>query len=201
MSAPRYRLLALHGFLGSPADWEPLPRLAAPTRRGTAIDVWELFGSAERARLALGRRGASTPRAPRVDCAETPLPAFLVGYSFGARLALAVARPRTPRLGNRRRVPRVVPPRPCGRQTTAARAARTRVGRAVGAAVPRRARGADLEGVGRAAGLRRDVRAVAARTGLPAPRVTLARAHAGARWRRSPTAARAARVASSRCCG
>ncbi len=87
MTAPRYRLIAIHGFLGSPADWLPL-QPALPEATWDCIDAWELFssphvhdwtslGSALDARLLAALTG------------ET-LPSFVVAYSFGARLLLSV---------------------------------------------------------------------------------------------------------------
>ena len=44
MTGPRYRLIALHGFLGAPADWEPLAA-DFPDASWDALDLWEIFGS------------------------------------------------------------------------------------------------------------------------------------------------------------
>lgn len=93
MSAPRYRILALHGFLGSPADWEPL-RASLPHAAWDNIDVWELFSSASVRDWP--SVGAAVDARLRASIAGEPLPAFLVGYSLGARLALAA-----PGLGRR----------------------------------------------------------------------------------------------------
>jgi 2-succinyl-6-hydroxy-2,4-cyclohexadiene-1-carboxylate synthase len=83
----RYRLVALHGFLGRASDWDALGEWF-PDATITALDLWSLVASRDavdwpsvgraldRALVeAAGRYGAE--------------PVFVVGYSFGARLALS----------------------------------------------------------------------------------------------------------------
>jgi 2-succinyl-6-hydroxy-2,4-cyclohexadiene-1-carboxylate synthase len=87
VTAPRYRLIALHGFLGSAADWDVL-KVELPEAAWEAIDLWEIFSSGhvgdwEAIGDALGRRIQSA-------LAHDSLPSFVLGYSFGGRLALAV---------------------------------------------------------------------------------------------------------------
>jgi 2-succinyl-6-hydroxy-2,4-cyclohexadiene-1-carboxylate synthase len=87
MSRPRYRIVALHGFLGSAADWDPL-REALPDAAWDAVDVWELFSSPRVADWpAVGAALESRLRAPVTGQA---LPSFIVGYSLGARLVLSL---------------------------------------------------------------------------------------------------------------
>jgi 2-succinyl-6-hydroxy-2,4-cyclohexadiene-1-carboxylate synthase len=87
VTAARYRLIAIHGFLGSPADWLPLQALL-PEASWECVDAWELF-SGPRVHdwpslgSALGARLVSALN-------DDGLLSFVVAYSFGARLALAV---------------------------------------------------------------------------------------------------------------
>lgn len=94
MSEPRYRLLALHGFLGRASDWASVARLF-PDATLEAIDLWALLAqpgvddwatvsAAIDGRLAAGRRGGED------------VPSFVLAYSFGARLALSSARLASP---------------------------------------------------------------------------------------------------------
>ena len=84
------RVLALHGFLGRPSDWDGPATHLPPGTTVHAIDLWAVvekpgvtdwpsMSTALDAALA----GALEPGDAR--------PAFLVAYSFGARLALASA--------------------------------------------------------------------------------------------------------------
>jgi 2-succinyl-6-hydroxy-2,4-cyclohexadiene-1-carboxylate synthase len=87
VKAPRYRLIALHGFLGSTADWDAI-RGEFPEASWEAIDLWEIFSSGqvgdwESIGEALGRR-------IQTALAGDPLPTIVLGYSFGGRLALGV---------------------------------------------------------------------------------------------------------------
>jgi 2-succinyl-6-hydroxy-2,4-cyclohexadiene-1-carboxylate synthase len=101
MSRPRFRLVALHGFLGSPSDWEALagwfPRAVV-----TPIDLWALLdgpGVVDWATMSDALERAVAGAGPAGD----DLPAFLVAYSFGARLALgcdALASPDGPVRGS-----------------------------------------------------------------------------------------------------
>ena len=83
------RVIALHGFLGCPADWDVL-RPVLPWAGIDAVDLWPLAGGA----LA-GPPWAEIDRALEREIRErarhAPLaPTIVVAYSFGARLALAV---------------------------------------------------------------------------------------------------------------
>ncbi len=87
MTATSYRLIALHGFLGSPADWNVLEgRL--PDARVDALDLWESFGGTTVTDWP--SIGAVLSARLQALLADDSLPAFLLAYSFGARLALAV---------------------------------------------------------------------------------------------------------------
>ncbi len=81
----------LHGFSGSAADWEPFAAALAPTHATLAVDLLG-HGATSRptavARYALDRQAADL-----VDVVGrlAPGPAILVGYSYGARIALQLA--------------------------------------------------------------------------------------------------------------
>jgi 2-succinyl-6-hydroxy-2,4-cyclohexadiene-1-carboxylate synthase len=88
------RLVAVHGFLGRRSDWDGLAE-SFPEASVSALDLWTL----------LGQPGvndwASMSRA--LDSAVTGIlrdddarPAFLIAYSFGARLALSITRLASP---------------------------------------------------------------------------------------------------------
>jgi 2-succinyl-6-hydroxy-2,4-cyclohexadiene-1-carboxylate synthase len=87
VTPPRYRIVAIHGFLGSPADWAPL-QPALPDAAWDCVDAWELFSSPRVSDWASA--GAALDARLRASVADEPLPSFLVAYSFGARLSLAV---------------------------------------------------------------------------------------------------------------
>ncbi len=77
-------VLCLHGFLGGPDDWAPLARALGP---GFGVTAWTLPGHGA---------GPAVPFRRAVDeIAEflhsLPVPAHVVGYSMGGRLALAAA--------------------------------------------------------------------------------------------------------------
>jgi len=83
----RFRLLTLHGFLGRASDWDALGEWF-PEARITALDLWSVLASPDvidwpSAGQALDR--ALVEAAGRY-AAE---PVFVIGYSFGARLALS----------------------------------------------------------------------------------------------------------------
>lgn len=83
------RVIALHGFLGGPGDWNAL-RSVLPWAEIEALDLWPLAGGA----LA-GPPWAEIDRVLEREIRErarhVPLaPTIVLGYSFGARLALAV---------------------------------------------------------------------------------------------------------------
>ena len=94
-------LVFLHGFLGEAEDWEPVARaLAATGRRVVLADLPGHGGS-------LPPRGPPGSNLPTVDSAaaavgalleELDLKAVLVGYSLGARVALAAGAGRNPRI-------------------------------------------------------------------------------------------------------
>lgn len=95
MSTARYRLVALHGFLGAPTDWDLLvPHFPDADLR--ALDLWRVIdgvASPDWTNVPAALAAAILAVADLVD----PLPAFVLAYSFGARLALAAAtRPAHP---------------------------------------------------------------------------------------------------------
>lgn len=87
MSDARYRVIAIHGFLGSPSDWLPL-QAELPDAEWDCVDAWELFGSPRVGDWP--SVGAALDARLRASLTGHTLPSFLVGYSFGARLALSV---------------------------------------------------------------------------------------------------------------
>jgi 2-succinyl-6-hydroxy-2,4-cyclohexadiene-1-carboxylate synthase len=86
MNHARYRIIALHGFLGSPSDWDGIAA-ALPDARWDPVNAWELFSSAGVSDWS--SIGAAVDTRLRASLAEESLPSFIVGYSFGARLALS----------------------------------------------------------------------------------------------------------------
>ncbi len=81
------RLVALHGFLGRASDWDRLAGLM-PDASLQALDLWQILGDAgvddwESATAALDRALAEAA-VPKTGSG----PLVVVGYSFGARLAL-----------------------------------------------------------------------------------------------------------------
>jgi 2-succinyl-6-hydroxy-2,4-cyclohexadiene-1-carboxylate synthase len=87
VSVPGYRVIAIHGFLGSPADWAPL-QAALPDAVWDCVDAWELFSSARVCDWA--SIGSALDARLQAALGGDALPSFVVGYSFGARLALSV---------------------------------------------------------------------------------------------------------------
>jgi len=84
------RLLALHGFLGRSSDWNGLAALF-PDAAVAAIDLWAMLDRPE----VTDWRSMSTAldaTLAGVLGADDRRPAFVVAYSFGARLALSSAR-------------------------------------------------------------------------------------------------------------
>ena len=83
------RLLALHGFLGRPSDWDGLAA-AFPEKTVAAIDLWTML---ERPEVTDWPSLSAALDATLADAlgADDTRPAFLVAYSFGARLALSSA--------------------------------------------------------------------------------------------------------------
>lgn len=86
MTPARYRLIALHGFLGSPADWDAL-HADFPEARWDQIDLWQLFSAG---RVSDWASIGAALSARFSEALADPLPAFVIGYSLGARLALSV---------------------------------------------------------------------------------------------------------------
>lgn len=86
MSA-RSRLVLIHGFLGRASDWDALGGLF-PDSTITALDLWPLLASPEPPDWpSMGRAlDGALVEAARGDTVE---PLFVVGYSFGARLMLS----------------------------------------------------------------------------------------------------------------
>lgn len=87
MSAARYRLVGLHGFLGTASDWDALGAWF-PDAAWEAVDLWPLF--ADRAVSDWPSIGLALQAHLERLVASDGRPAFLLGYSFGARLALAI---------------------------------------------------------------------------------------------------------------
>lgn len=87
MTPPRYQVIALHGFLGSASDWEAL-RPVCPEARLDALDLWTIFSDARVSDWT--SIGTALDARLRAAIADARLPAFVVAYSLGARLALAV---------------------------------------------------------------------------------------------------------------
>jgi 2-succinyl-6-hydroxy-2,4-cyclohexadiene-1-carboxylate synthase len=82
-----FRLVALHGFLGRPSDWDGLTEWF-PESSVTAPDLWAVLdqpGVDDWASIGRALDDVLVRALPGDD----DRPAFLVGYSFGARLALA----------------------------------------------------------------------------------------------------------------
>jgi len=83
------RVIALHGFLGRPSDWDVL-RSAMPWAEFEAVDLWPLVGGVL-AGPPWAEVDAVLEREIRERARREPLaPTIVLGYSFGARLALAV---------------------------------------------------------------------------------------------------------------
>jgi 2-succinyl-6-hydroxy-2,4-cyclohexadiene-1-carboxylate synthase len=83
------RLLALHGFLGRPSDWDELAA-SFPEATVTAIDLWAML---DRPEVTDWPSMSHAMDVALVDAlrADDGRPAFLVAYSFGARVALSSA--------------------------------------------------------------------------------------------------------------
>jgi len=83
------RLLALHGFLGRPSDWGELAA-SFPEATVTAIDLWAMLDQPE---VTDWPSMSTALDATLIDAAgaDDNRPAFLVAYSFGARVALSSA--------------------------------------------------------------------------------------------------------------
>ena len=86
MTQARYRLVALHGFLGAASDWDTF-RALCPEGRWETLDLWHVFDTRVTDWRSLGEALSAQLRSA---IGNDPLPAFLVGYSLGARLALAL---------------------------------------------------------------------------------------------------------------
>jgi 2-succinyl-6-hydroxy-2,4-cyclohexadiene-1-carboxylate synthase len=84
-----FRLLALHGFLGRPSDWDGLAA-SLPEAAVSAIDLWAMLSRPE---VTDWSSMSTALDATLVDAlgAGDRRPAFLVAYSFGARLSLSSA--------------------------------------------------------------------------------------------------------------
>ena len=85
----KVRVIALHGFLGRPGDWEVL-RPLMPWADIDAVDLWPLAGGS-----FAGPPWSEIDRVLECEIrdrsrAQPLVPAVVLGYSFGARLALAV---------------------------------------------------------------------------------------------------------------
>ncbi len=82
----RCRLVMLHGFLGRASDWDPLGGLF-PGAAMAALDLWPLVALPEAADWP--SVGHALDRALAAAIGDDGVPAFVIAYSFGARLALA----------------------------------------------------------------------------------------------------------------
>jgi 2-succinyl-6-hydroxy-2,4-cyclohexadiene-1-carboxylate synthase len=85
----RCRLVALHGFLGQATDWDGLAE-GLPGCSVAAIDLWAVLdrsGVDDWGSMA----GALEMAIANALDGHDERPAFLVAYSFGARLALSIA--------------------------------------------------------------------------------------------------------------
>jgi 2-succinyl-6-hydroxy-2,4-cyclohexadiene-1-carboxylate synthase len=83
------RIVALHGFLGRPSDWDGLGAWF-PEASVVALDLWTVIdrpGVEDWASLP----GALDGALREMLAGDDAPPAFLVAYSFGARLALSSA--------------------------------------------------------------------------------------------------------------
>jgi 2-succinyl-6-hydroxy-2,4-cyclohexadiene-1-carboxylate synthase len=78
-------LVALHGFLGQPSDWDCL-RTHVPGVTVAALDLWQVLGQPEIQDWPSAT--AAVDRALAASVGSTAATTFVVGYSFGARLAL-----------------------------------------------------------------------------------------------------------------
>jgi len=84
-------VLLLHGFTGSGADWEPFRTALERVTTVIAVDLLGHGASAaprDPSRHAVERQAADLAALVRREVAE---PAHVVGYSFGARIALRLA--------------------------------------------------------------------------------------------------------------
>ena len=82
------RVVLLHGFTGSSSDWAPLADALAPTHGTVRVDLLghgRTSRATDPARYALERQAADLARVVRH---LEIWPAILVGYSYGARIAL-----------------------------------------------------------------------------------------------------------------
>jgi 2-succinyl-6-hydroxy-2,4-cyclohexadiene-1-carboxylate synthase len=84
------RLIALHGFLGRPADWDHL-RDAMPRAEVLPLDLWQVLGDARVVDWASATAAVDRALADVVAATPGAGPAVVVGYSMGARLALGSA--------------------------------------------------------------------------------------------------------------
>jgi len=84
-----FRLLALHGFLGRPSDWDGLAA-SFPEATVAAIDLWAMLDRPEVQDWASMAMALDATLGDALGADDT-LPAFLLAYSFGARLALSSA--------------------------------------------------------------------------------------------------------------
>jgi len=95
------RIIALHGFLGHPSDWDAVKPLL-PGRQVDAVNLWSLLeesgtgdwdGAGEaldaRLRAITGAGGGRQAEGGGTDAGGGGRPTVLLAYSFGARLALA----------------------------------------------------------------------------------------------------------------
>jgi 2-succinyl-6-hydroxy-2,4-cyclohexadiene-1-carboxylate synthase len=89
----RCRLIALHGFLGRASEWDEVAEWF-PDSPIAAIDLWSVISSADV--VDWPSAGRAIDRAVSKAVGAESGPAYLVAYSFGARLALASSRLGSP---------------------------------------------------------------------------------------------------------
>lgn len=83
----RVRLLAMHGFLGRSSDWDGLTA-SFPEAAVTAIDLWAMLDRPEVQDWASMTMALDATLVNALG-ADDSRPAFLLAYSFGARVALS----------------------------------------------------------------------------------------------------------------
>jgi 2-succinyl-6-hydroxy-2,4-cyclohexadiene-1-carboxylate synthase len=83
------RIVALHGFLGGPSDWDGLAKWF-PDASVAALDLWAVIGRPDVDGWASASRALDLALRDILP-GDDVRPAFLIAYSFGARLALSSA--------------------------------------------------------------------------------------------------------------
>lgn len=81
------RLVTLHGFLGRASDWDVLGEWF-PEATITALNLWPILTAPDVVDWRSMQRALDLRLAAAMD-GDTAEPVFVIGYSFGARLALS----------------------------------------------------------------------------------------------------------------